>query len=488
MASLRKRGKVWYFTVIDAEGIRRERKGCSDRRATEELARHAESEAARIKAGLVDPRDLARREHAGRPIAEHIEAWGASLEAKGSTPKHVALSVGRVRRLVAVVKGASMAELNPPRNATRADLARLEAVLSDWLAPARLADLSADAVQSALRSLVRDGLGLATVNHHRAAIKAFAKWAWKAGRLAFDPLAALSGYNALEDPRHDRRAIGIDELRRLVEAAHEGPDHLGVPGPSRALLYRLAVASGLRYGELQSITPASFDWTAEPPTVAVTAAYAKNGQSATLPLPDDLADDLRPLVASVAAGEPVFRLPADKGANLLRFDLARAKIDYVDASGRFFDFHALRGMLATLADAAGVTPRVVQKLMRHSTLELTGKYTRPRVVDVNAAALAVPSLRPDSDRPNASTLAATGTDVQPISKVFAAHLPRAGDVLSRDLSGSDVMTVSDAQSSMNVSQGERQCLTHPVGSIRAKGGSTGVGTRTPDLRIMRPPL
>ena len=48
MASLRKHGKVWYYRYTDAEGAKRERKGCSDRRVTEELARAAETEAARI--------------------------------------------------------------------------------------------------------------------------------------------------------------------------------------------------------------------------------------------------------------------------------------------------------------------------------------------------------------------------------------------------------------------------------------------------------
>ncbi|MDG3007699.1 hypothetical protein [Paludisphaera mucosa] len=43
-----------------------------------------------------------------------------------------------------------------------------------------------------------------SANHHRAAAKAFTRWAWKSGRLAFEPLAGLTGYDALEDSRHDR--------------------------------------------------------------------------------------------------------------------------------------------------------------------------------------------------------------------------------------------------------------------------------------------
>jgi hypothetical protein len=63
---------------------------------------------------------------------------------------------------------------------------------------------------------------------------------------------------------------------------------------------------------------------------------------------------------------------------MLRHDLKAAGIPYRDASGLVFDFHSLPCEMATLADAAGVTPRVVQRMMRHSTLELAGRYTCPR--------------------------------------------------------------------------------------------------------------
>ena len=98
---------------------------------------------------------------------------------------------------------------------------------------------------------------------------------------------------------------------------------------------------------------------------------------------------------------------------MLRIDLAAAGIPYRDASGLVFDFHALRCQCATLADAAGVSPRVVQKLMRHSTLELTGRYTRPRVVDIEAAAGMLPSLKPAPEEPQPAAM--TGTDSRPVS-------------------------------------------------------------------------
>ncbi len=221
-------------------------------------------------------------------------------------------------------------------------------------------------------------------------------------------MRGVASYNAKEDPRHDRRTLSVDELRRLIEAAQAGAPFKSMTGPMRALCYRLAVASGLRYSEIGSIKPESFDWESCPASVTVKAAYAKNGQTATLPIPDDLAIDLHAYLADKPLGKPIFPLPHDKGAAMVQTDLGAAKIPYEDASGRFFDFHSLRCELATLADAAGVSPRVVPKMMRHSKLEMTGRYTRPRVVDLEAAASMLPSLKPEGDKPK--SLALTGTD------------------------------------------------------------------------------
>jgi hypothetical protein len=57
--------------------------------------------------------------------------------------------------------------------------------------------------------------------------------------------------------------------------------------------------------------------------------------------------------------------------------------------------------------------------MRHSKLEMTGRYTRPRAVDIDAAASMLPSLKPEGDRPE--KLAATGTDPNPIPSLSATE-------------------------------------------------------------------
>ena len=91
MASLRERGRVWYFEYSDADGVKHEVKGCTDRRATEELARQAESEAAKIRAGLIDPRDTGYRDHAARPLVEHLHDCAAALLGRRPQVEHANL-------------------------------------------------------------------------------------------------------------------------------------------------------------------------------------------------------------------------------------------------------------------------------------------------------------------------------------------------------------------------------------------------------------
>jgi hypothetical protein len=89
-------------------------------------------------------------------------------------------------------------------------------------------------------------------------------------------------------------------------------------------------------------------------------------------------------------------------------DLKAASVEYRDSAGLVFDFHSLRCETATLLAAAGVSLRIVQRIMRHSSEKLTNNYTRPRVSDIEAAVSMLPTLKPECDRPE--VLAATGPD------------------------------------------------------------------------------
>jgi integrase len=413
-----KGSKKYVIMYFDEHDRRRKQTGTTDKAVTERIAHDIENKVALRRQGLIDPTAERFAEAERTPLAEHITAWRDNLIAEGRILPHVDEATGRLRRLVAIILGTTAAWLSPRRlpNSQRSEVPK---TIASAIKPARLSHLTRTKVQAALAKLKESGASHQTCNHYRDVVTSFVRWCRKNDRLRDNPLEGLTSYNVQEDLRHDRRTVSLEELRRLIAATERGPVVNRVPGRVRALVYRLAVATGLRYSEIASITPESFDFAGKAPSVRVAAAYTKNGQTAVLPLPGDLVADLRAFVATRTPGTQVFPLPHKKGAVILRRDLKVAGIPYQDASGRFFDFHSLRCETATLADAAGVTPRVVQKLMRHSTLELTGRYTRPRAVDIETAAGMLPSLKPEEDRPEA--LAATGTDPGPSATAGATE-------------------------------------------------------------------
>jgi len=124
-----RRGKVWYYRFTDATGKRVMRRGCADRRVTEQMAAATAVAVAKIRNGLVDPQEIAYRDHEAQPLAEHLAAYASHLADKGRTAAHVALSLGRARRIIALFRGAPLAEIEPANSAT-AELARASKALA----------------------------------------------------------------------------------------------------------------------------------------------------------------------------------------------------------------------------------------------------------------------------------------------------------------------------------------------------------------------
>src|SRR5262245_2068999 len=115
MASFRKIGRNWFYRYVDASGVQRERKGCTDRRVTEQMAVAAEAEVAKIKAGLIDPKTIAYSAHESRSLVEHLGDWHAHMLAKGSTAKHATHCRNRAGKLVSVAKAKWLSDLTPSR-------------------------------------------------------------------------------------------------------------------------------------------------------------------------------------------------------------------------------------------------------------------------------------------------------------------------------------------------------------------------------------
>lgn len=400
MASLRKRGRVWYFRYSDADGVKREEKGCTDKRATEELARQKEIEVAKIKAGLVDPKAIRIAEANRQPIETHVDAFLASLVQAGRKAKHIANTRTAVKRILT--------------------LARIE----------RLPELTPSAIVPALAQLKDQGFAPRTVEAHIIAVKSFSRWAWRDGRATEYALVGLVKPSGPMERRRVRRALSDSELRTLIETTKTAPPWRGLSGFDRSLLYAVASMTGFRRGELMSLTPESFRLGAKPPTIVCEAGYTKNGQLAEQPIPDSLASVLRPWLATKRPLHPVFDRMTAWTALMLRLDLERCGIPFKDDSGRVVDLHALRHTYITALGKVGLPIKVHQTLARHSDPKLTlNVYSHLTAYDTARAVESLPDPFQSALKPQA--MVATGTDPKPINDHLAHHLPTGGDGDSR---------------------------------------------------------
>ncbi len=340
-----------------------------------------------VSIGLLD----ASRAAAGKSLREHVEDFKQSLISKDNTERYISISIGRLRRTIDGCK------------------------FKTW------GDISASKVQRYLADLrnIGEGLSVQTSNFYLAITKQFCRWMITDRRASESPLEHLRGLNARTDRRHDRRALEPDEIRRLLEATRAAPERFLMTGHERALLYRLAIETGLRADELRSLTTSSFDLGAC--TVTVEAAYAKNRKESTLPVRKATADLLKSFVAGKLPHTKVFKKITTRTADMLKADLADAGIPYVDDAGRYADFHSLRHTFGSLLAASGVHPKTAQDLMRHSDINLTmSRYTHTLR---GQGAEAVESL-PDLSQPSSENQAAVRTGTGDLAENSLEHQAR----------------------------------------------------------------
>ncbi|MCL4195044.1 MAG: site-specific integrase, partial [Thermoguttaceae bacterium] len=421
----------------DGSGIvRKVATGCRDRTAAESVLAELERRADKVRSGLRTVAEDAAVEHQAAPLATHVSAYLVTLEAEGTSPAH------------------------------RANVERILKRLAADCRFNRLADLEREALERWLVSQEKAGMGGRTRNTYRAAAVAFANWCVETGRLLVNPFARVAKAAEDADPRRQRRSLTEAELTRLLDVARRRPleDRLTVYrgrrkgqqyarlrpevrqrlerlGRERALIYKTLVLTGLRKGELASITIGHLNLDTEPPYLTLDAANEKNREGSTIPLRADLAADLRQWIAekaadteearrqaptiSIAPGRradglpddaPLFNVP-DKLVRILNRDLAAAGIPKRDDRGRTVDVHALRHTFGTLLSKGGVAPRTAQAAMRHSKIDLTmNVYTDPRLLDVAGAISSLPSLPlPTGQQEAANVVSRTGTEDSPAS-------------------------------------------------------------------------
>jgi len=394
----------------DGSGVVREvPTGCRDETAARSVLADLERRAELVKAKVLTAAEDAVGDHQDTPLVEHFTAFLEHQATKGVTRRRLDDTRSRLNRVAVDCGFRQLADLNA-------------AGLERWLAAHQA-----------------EGMGAVTRNAYREAWVTFGNWCVRNRRLLGNPFADVPKADVNADRRRQRRALTEDELCRLLDVARRRPlldtmtvrrgkrrgeavailreetrRRLEVLGWERALTYKTLVLTGLRKGELASITVGQLDLDSDPPCLILDAADEKNRQGSTIPLRADLAADLRewlayrletlqdaarnaPAVpfdpeavrpsrgsrgdsggstgptsipAKLPADAPVFTVPAAL-VKILDRDLRLAGIPKRDERGRSVDVHAMRHTFGTLLSKGGVAPRTAQAAMRHSTINLT---------------------------------------------------------------------------------------------------------------------
>ena len=396
----------WYVRYRDSAGKdRRESTGCRDRQAAEKVLADILADVEKVKAGVMSREEMVVSNQRETPIGMHVKNYLSQLAAKTIrgrriSPKHVKYVRDRLDRAIKECRFQTLRDLD--RRAVQRWMARL---------------VKRPRVQGPLPLSAR------TINLYRSAIMAFCNWCVEEGRLLANPLTGLPKVQETE-PVRKRRPLTEDEIARLLIAAQRRPlqdaltirrgKNKGKPlarvkpeerqrlegiGWTRALTYKFMMLTGLRRGEVASLTVADLCLDQANPYVHIQGRHAKSGRSATLPLRPDLANDLRKHIGRMTESSgklepdtPLFNI----GRNFLRtfnLDLAAAGIAKRDSQGQTLDVHSLRHTFATLLARSGVSPSVAQKLMRHSDIRLTmNTYTHLDLADTAGAVGALPII------------------------------------------------------------------------------------------------
>ena len=366
MGSLFKRAgrKAWQMQYLDANGRRiRETTGTTDKASANQLLTARERIVAQIKAGTRTAGDDLFADFARQPIQQWIDDFELSMRIKhGQTNGHVDDTKAKIEKVCAGVAYGS-------------------ALNSDLLA------------RYTSRRQREENLSARTIQSYIVAMKAFSEWAVVSGRLATDPFVRLQSPSPTRDRRYKRRSLTRDEWVLLRAATEAGPPRRRITGETRATLYELALVTGLRAKELDSLTRSALVLDSDTPYVMLPGSNTKNAKPAEQLLTPRLADKLRAMTARQMPAVNLFGInDMNKLALIIRADMAAARAQWIadsnsldernkreasdflkclDSEDRVVDFHALRHTCGAWLAMAGIHAKQIQKIMRHSTIKLT---------------------------------------------------------------------------------------------------------------------
>jgi len=209
------------------------------------------------------------------------------------------------------------------------------------------------------------GLSGKTTNDLLASATTLFDWLEHQRMVSQNPLKYVQRVDTRGRPQY-RRALTLEEVRNLLKFA----PHF------RAVVYLVAIYTGLRRKELNHLKWGDLHLDLPQPIVCAPASITKNKKEAKLPLRPEVVEALwsiRP--ADATPFQWVFHSQVPR-VRTLQKDLSRAGIVFIDDSGRRLDFHALRATFCTMLAVNNVPLTDAMHLMRHSDPKLTMKiYT-----------------------------------------------------------------------------------------------------------------
>ncbi len=531
---------TYFADYRDGSGyLRRVATGCKDETAARAILAGLEKRAEKVRSGIISTSEERMSAHQHTALTEHLAEYIASLKAAGRADSHV---TGTKRLIQRVIDELSLRRL--------ADM-QAEAV-ERWLAQQSQAEPGKPAIGArtrnsyliALRSFCnwavsRDRLpfnplakldradersdrrrqrrALTETELSRLLIVARLRPLAEFGR---ETVRKANPANATREKRSratwSYKPLTFIELPAAVDRARErlkdNPDFIAQQerlGQERELIYKVAVTTGLRKNELASLTIGQLGLDGDFPHVRLNAADEKNRKGNSIPLRSEVADELREWLKSVgadsrnvlsmfgrgdsdnSAAAKLFNVPDDL-CKVFERDRAVAGIAKSDDRGRTVDVHALRHTFGTMLSKAGVSPRVAQAAMRHSSIDLTmNVYTVPRLLDVQGAIESLPQISTTSEPfENKHRMAAGAETFTPSAVAVTVAVPTD---FSRDSQSTAVtlLAISSAESFANsldakvVDTNEKRSLSR---SNSERSRSEAGGTRTRNLRIDSPAL
>ena len=235
-------------------------------------------------------------------------------------------------------------------------------------------------VEDILRELQIENRSGKTLQNYAETLNSFCSWCSKRGFLRSNPLHDLAPFDTT--PVTVRRAMTEVEIVELFQAAPL----------ERKLLYAVAFTTGLRAGELRSLTQNHID--AENCGLILNAEWTKNRKSGFQPLPFSLLGNLQKFAEEKIASRlyekfyhhfedidipeaPLLYVPSHPSREMDK-DLKLAGVPKITSAGKL-DFHACRVAFITYVLEAGATVKEAQVLARHSTPILTmNTYARAK--------------------------------------------------------------------------------------------------------------